>query len=80
MHPRLRSARDVQNGVDVSPVKTRNEAAGILGGGGDEFHAPAVSLFPELRRNRSEPYAPVPMISWLPLHGMSSSADSGVCP
>ena len=42
-----------RDGDDVSPIKTRNEAAGILGGGGDEFHALAVSLLLKLRRDRA---------------------------
>jgi hypothetical protein len=58
MRQRPMSARDMQNGVDVLPVQTRNEAACIRSGGGDEFHAPAISLLPELRRDRKRTVSP----------------------
>ena len=53
-------------------------AAGIRSGGGDEITPRRSASCLSSGMIGSEPYAPVPMISWLPLHGMSSSADSGV--
>ena len=50
--PILRSAGDVQDGVDLALVEARNKAAGFRSRNGDELHAPTASLVVDLRCDR----------------------------
>src|SRR5215207_11440267 len=51
-------AGDMQDGVDVVPVKSRDEAAALCSWDGDELHAATSSLLAELRRDRQRAVGP----------------------
>jgi hypothetical protein len=48
----------MEDGVDVAPVKSRNEAARVRSWDGDELHAATSSLPTELRRDRKRAVCP----------------------
>ena len=74
------SAGDVKDRADLPWLEARDQSAGLFCWDSDKVNMSARSLLHHLSHDRQRAVGPVPMIKRGPPQGISSAAESGVCP